>query len=42
MCDMAKQSRLVKTKSGAIRENKSLKKKAKALNPIKYKASGKK
>ena len=34
---MAKQARLVKTKSGAVRENKNLKKKPKALKPYKAK-----
>lgn len=34
---MAKQARLVKSKSGAIRENKNLKSKPKSLKPVKYK-----
>lgn len=34
---MAKQARIVKTKSGAVRENKNLKKKPKPLKPYKAK-----
>jgi hypothetical protein len=39
---MAKQKRLVETKSGAVRTNKNLIKKPKPLKPVKSKSSGRK
>ena len=38
---MAKQPKLVKTKSGAVHENRNMKKKPKSLKPVKYKGSKK-